>query len=156
TSLTDSKDHWVSAGFPTKDGKFLITREQGKDGGNVIRFRDPTDLKVRREFATGQLQSPRLSPDGTLLSGFVQNRSRSDSLEIWDVKEGKKLHSWQAHDNTIWAFDVSPDGKLLVSGGNDKVVRFWDARTGAKRHEITAHPNVVGKIALSRDGKTVA
>ena len=26
----------------------------------------------------------------------------------------------------IWSLDITPDGKTLVTGGNDKCVKFWN------------------------------
>jgi len=134
-----------------RDGKTVITMERVR-GMKSIRLRNRADLTVVREFDVGNLQTPRWSPDGKLLIGFVPDTS----LEIWDTVEGKRLRSWKAHEGDIWAYEFSADGKTLVTGGHDKAIRFWDVATGKQQREITGHPKVVGKLTLSTDGRLLA
>lgn len=47
------------------------------------------------------------------------------TLRIWDPGEGKLLQTLTGHEGSIDALGVSPDGKLLVTGGRDKTVRVW-------------------------------
>jgi RNA polymerase sigma factor (sigma-70 family) len=145
---------WVGELLVTRDGKFVFTMERGGQG-NSIRFRNRSDLKVVREFNVGSLETPQLSPDGKLLAGLEQNKSIS-TVEIWDMATGKRLRSWKAHDGWIWSYEFSADGKTLVTGGKDKVIRFWDVATGRLEREITGHPKDVHKLALSADGTMLA
>ncbi len=50
----------------------------------------------------------------------------------------------------------SPDGKLLVSGGDDKIVRFWDPDTGKEVQRLPAAEHAVQSVAFSPDGKVLA
>src|SRR5262245_24429307 len=149
---TVEPDDGIIAAFVTRDGKTVITMERVR-GMKSIRLRNRSDLTVDREFDVGNLQTPRWSPDGKLLVGFVPDNS---TLEIWDMAEGKRLRSWKAHEGYIWAYEFSADGKTLVTGGHDKAIRFWDVATGQKQREITEQPKGVGKLALSPDGRQLA
>src|SRR5262249_9046641 len=67
-----------------------------------------------------------------------------------------RLRSWKAHEGYIWSYEFSADGKTLVTGGQDKVIRFWDVATGQQQREITGLPKPVGKLALAADGGLLA
>jgi WD40 repeat protein len=150
--LEAGPDGWIGAAFLTPDGKSLVTLERG-GRDNTIRLRNCSDLQVDREFDVGSLQMPRLSPDGKLLAGMVENNS---GVEIWDLTQGKRLRTWKAHEGYMWACQFSADCKTLITGGPDKAIRFWNVATGEKKREITGHPNVVSKLALSGDGSLLA
>jgi WD40 repeat protein len=49
-----------------------------------------------------------------------------------------------------------PDGKTLVSSGEDTPLQLWDAATGRRVRQISVEPRTTSGFALSRDGKTVA
>ena len=52
---------------------------------------------------------------------------------------------------------VSPDGRRIVSGGDDKTVRIWDAGTGQQvGAPLTGHTELVAGVAFSPDGRRIA
>jgi WD40 repeat protein len=60
-----------------------------------------------------------------------------------------------AHERPIAALAMSADGKLLVTGGDDRVVTIWDAERGLRQASFRA-PDTVTAVALSSDGKRLA
>jgi WD40 repeat protein len=54
------------------------------------------------------------------------------------------------HQGLIWSLTFTPDGKYLVSAGDDKVVRVWDWRAGKTVRTIR------GEVSLGQEGKIYA
>lgn len=49
----------------------------------------------------------------------------------------------------------SPDGKRIVSGGDDSTVRVWDAETGQETLTLKGHTGTVGHVSFSPDGRRI-
>jgi WD40 repeat protein len=60
------------------------------------------------------------------------------------------------HESQVCCVAFSPDGKLLASGGLDRVIRFWDPATGKELRRLEGHTESVKGIAFSPDGRTLA
>src|SRR5205085_10842928 len=56
----------------------------------------------------------------------------------------------------VQAIVFTPDGKTLISGHDDGLVRFWETASGTKTRQFRAHSNTVIALALSPDGRTLA
>jgi len=56
----------------------------------------------------------------------------------------------------VKALLFAPDGRTLVSGSTDGVIRFWDPKTGREVRRFTGHQHTVTCLAFSSDGKTLA
>jgi len=42
----------------------------------------------------------------------------------------QQRHSWTGHQGVVWTLAFHPEGKALVSGGQDGWVKFWESRSG--------------------------
>jgi len=51
---------------------------------------------------------------------------------------------------------VSPDGKWLATGSDDKTAKVWDAASGKKVLILSGHIGEVEGVAWSPDGKRLA
>lgn len=51
--------------------------------------------------------------------------TREGTLEVFDIAASTLLDTIHAHERDIWALQVSPDGKSLVTGSADKSAKFW-------------------------------
>ena len=73
-------------------------------------------------------QSLAFSPDDTvLLAGF-----RNGGIELFDLTIGEKINTLNGHTATVEALVFSPDGKTLVSTGQDGTILVWDWQEALK------------------------
>jgi U3 small nucleolar RNA-associated protein 12 len=65
---------------------------------------------------------------GSFLPGdkIVVLGTREGTLELFDITSSTLIDTIQAHEKDIWALQVSPDGKSLVTGSADKTAKFWE------------------------------
>ena len=66
------------------------------------------------------------------------------------------LSTLAGHDGAVNTASFSPDGKTVVTGGEDGTARLWDAATGRELHSLTRHRRPVEDAAFSPDGKQIA
>ena len=104
------------------------------------------NLKSRRLLRTFSVESGyalccRFLPGGTLVVvGF-----KNGALELYDLALSALVHRVDdAHGTAdggcaVWSMDITPDGRTLVTGGNDKKVKFW--------HFVAAREPVPGTTA---------
>jgi U3 small nucleolar RNA-associated protein 12 len=52
--------------------------------------------------------------------------TKSGELQLFDVASAALLGTVTAHEGAVWALQVHPDGRSLVSGSADKSAKFWD------------------------------
>ncbi|MCI0348563.1 MAG: hypothetical protein L0Z53_03980, partial [Acidobacteriales bacterium] len=75
---------------------------------------------------------------------------------LWEVSSGRFLGDFTGHKQAVVSVAFSPDGKTLVTGGNDGTVRFWNLQT---RQEVLSfaqlglHPI---DLCFSPDGRAFA
>src|SRR5262249_13461319 len=76
----------------------------------------------------------------------------------WQPKELVAVlgeHAWR-HWGPVKAVAVSPDGKIIASGGDDTTVRLWELSTGRELAAFRDHNGKIFALAFSPDGKTLA
>lgn len=61
--------------------------------------------------------------------------------------------TWQAHKGSVNGLDISPDGILLASVGDDKVIHLWRIPDGRFLRSIKGHDRIVQSARFSPDGR---
>ena len=94
--------------------------------------------------------------------------SKDNSVIHWDTETGKKKHilkaAWrreihgdkQCHEGEVLAVAVTTDGRYVVSGGRDKMLRIYDARQAhAEIKSFSGHRDAITSLAFRRDSKSL-
>lgn len=79
----------------------------------------------------------------------VVSGSRDATLRVWDIVQGKCLHTLVGHLAAVRC--VQYDGKLVVSGAYDYMVKVWDPETQVCLHTLQGHTNRVYSLQVSFD-----
>jgi len=59
------------------------------------------------------------------------NRAAESLIHIYDIESGRCQHRLEGHSGKVHDFQVSPDGQMAISVGEDKILKMWDLHDGA-------------------------
>jgi RNA polymerase sigma factor (sigma-70 family) len=168
---------WASAGFDSyldisRDGKAVATNRGNNDS---IRVWDVQSGKLIRELGGFRTKVNRfaMSPDGKLLATLTVGIAKAgagkaylydDYIRIWDVASGKEIRqlnmdakvSGRGYRPGHWNMTFAPDGKHVVTAGEDGLVRVWETATGKELRQFPIGRAHVTNLTFTPDGKTLA
>jgi WD40 repeat protein len=111
---------------------------------------DPIPVEWPAEYWVSRGATVAFSPDSKRLLVACGKVAR-----LYDTATGKPAGKPLEHPDVIRAVAFRPDGKRLLTGGDDRTARFWEAATGQPVGEPLKHPSAVNLVAFSPDGKKV-
>ncbi|MEM7552540.1 MAG: NB-ARC domain-containing protein [Cyanobacteria bacterium P01_A01_bin.84] len=95
---------------------------------------------------------------------IIVSAHRDSRVRIWNFSTNNvdtyhgTSHSMSLHGHKymVSSVAISPDGKTLVSGGEDEIAKLWDIATGEILHTWKVEGREIWSVAFSSDGKTIA
>ncbi|MBW4605748.1 MAG: AAA-like domain-containing protein [Hassallia sp. WJT32-NPBG1] len=129
------------------DGKYLVTFGQDR----IVRI---WNLSDRIPVTTVTIKSKDAitgaswSPDGKYIVTPTWK-----SVLLWD-KYGKQLARFQGYSDIVNSANFSHDGKLIVTGSNDKTARVWNT-SGKQLLLLGGHEKELEFAAFSPNGKYI-
>jgi WD40 repeat protein/tRNA A-37 threonylcarbamoyl transferase component Bud32 len=83
-----------------------------------------------------------------------------DDLRGWEWHRlnhimDQSLMTFRGHSDGVLAMAISPDGKRVVSGSDDKIIKTWDSASGDELMTFRGHDDWISSVAFSPDGKRI-
>lgn len=132
----------------------------GSDGGLYAVDLAAEKPKAERKWALhDNYVSALLLREGTLISAGYDR-----ALNWSEIDTGKRIRSVPAHDGWVRKVVLTPDGRQVVSVGDDMLVKVWKAATGERVAAFAGHArqtpegyvSALYAVAVSPDGQYVA
>jgi WD40 repeat protein len=80
---------------------------------------------------------------------------RDKTVWIWEMR-GPCRSLNEGHTSYVRAITFSPDGELVGSASEDKMLRVWEVATGSCTRILKSHTSYVSAIVFSLDNRLVA
>ncbi len=149
---------WVALTF-VPDGKTLAAVPRGggyyqwdlSTGKEFLPHGDP-GAPMRTPYLSGASYPIAFAPKGSALMGV-----NSYGIDVYELPTwANRYFIWAPKGGHVMRAAVfSPDGKQIVGGASDGVVRLWDAATGKEIRRFEGNQGDLLGVAFAPDGKTV-
>jgi WD40 repeat protein len=141
------------------DGQFIAAanQKQSNDEHYGIRIWEVRSGKLIRTLIghANWTSAIAFSPDGKSIFSAGAYRQ----LYVSDLNTGKMIERFpqlREDDNyTVLAVAISPDGRIVASGNDDKTIRLWNAASGEPLGVLQGHNERIYALAFSPDGRTL-
>ncbi len=126
------------------DWKYYVDHDGIRDmeSGERVMFR-PASVYTIYAFAD----------DGAYVAAYSDKNPSGRVIHVFALKAGKEIAAFGKHAASALA--ISPNGKLLASGGWD-IVTLWNLQSGSRIGALRGFGRYVNSLSFSRDGKLLA
>jgi WD40 repeat protein len=134
----------------------LLAQVHRERGGAEVCSRAAQD----DEGTAWSYMAPVVVSDDGRLAGLVESTYAPEAerwagaVVVWDLVTGRRVLEGAGHLGTVRALAFTPDGRLLISGGEDQTVRVWEVSTGRQLCRIDLASEVVS-VAMAGGGQQV-
>jgi WD40 repeat protein len=96
------------------------------------------------------------SPDGKILAtNSTEAGTDQKTIFLWDVRTAKRVSQFKVPARVAFVLTFAPDGKTLLSSGEESLVRLWDTATGKQLFTETDHTAAITTMAFTPDSRTL-
>ncbi|XP_044733714.1 cilia- and flagella-associated protein 52 [Chrysoperla carnea] len=77
-------------------------------------------------------------------------------VAYWEVFDGCLIRELEGSiSESLNALDISPDGSMFLTGGNDQILKLWKYNEGYTTHVGLGHSGVISSVKFSPNGKYI-
>jgi WD40 repeat protein len=95
-----------------------------------------------------------VSPDGRFIATGMYGKDYA--VSVWDAHTGQRIAPRLLHRNLPLVMALSPDGKLLATGGHFHELTVWDYASGKHIWQPLDQGDMITDLAFSPDGRFIA
>lgn len=122
----------------------------GADG--LLKIRLPDGKRLKFQPHNGVMFQASYSRTGKLVYTVGADRT----AKIWEATgSGRNLATMRGHLKYVLTADMSPDEKLLVTGGGDKAINLWEVASGKLVGQMRGHTSDIEAVAFTPNGKFI-
>lgn len=113
------------------DGRFVVTASDDK----TARIWNPTtgrELRQLTDRKNSGLKDAAFSSDGN----YIITGALDGVAGIWEASTGRKLALLPMHSDAVNSSQISPDGGLILTAGDDRIARLYDCQICAPIAEL--------------------
>lgn len=104
----------------------------------------------------GNINALAVSSDGMELAAGAGNPGAGGEIDLWNISDGTQLKQLLGHSDTVYSVAMSPDSRILASGGFDNKIILWDTESGRQLRTLDGHNGAMLGLAFRPDGKVLA
>ena len=95
-------------------------------------------------------------PDGVHFVVGLGRRpiQRRALVKLYHV-DGTLVHTFKGHTGSVYAVAVTPDGRHIISGSDDKLVKVWNVASKSLVSTCAGHNQAVWSVAVMPDGQRI-
>lgn len=91
-----------------------------------------------------------------LTGGYIVSRLNPAALlQATRSQPAAVLRSITGHQGTIRTLVFTPDGRRLITGGEDQTIKVWNADTGQQLLNLTGHTSAIKTLVVKSDSSTL-
>lgn len=135
------------------DGKRLVAGDHGR--ALTWDAADPSRPPVELEGLDGRVTALLFLPDGDTLVAADGGAAAPARLHLFHLPDVKPQATVAAGTDAVLSIARTADGKLLATGGGDRVVRLWNPDLTPVA-ALEGHTGRVSAVAFSPDGALLA
>lgn len=123
-----------------------------------VELMNPTTHAVVRRLTgfQGKVNAVTFSADGSVVYAAGGEAGIVGIVMAWRSADGAVVKSYAGHTDACYALALSPDGKMLATGGYDQKIRLWDALAGTEIRVLAGHNGSINSLTFRPDGKVLA
>jgi WD40 repeat protein len=93
-----------------------------------------------------------LSIDG---ERFARADAPQNTVSVWNTHPPTRLMTFTGYGDAIHCLAFSPDGRYVVSGDGERLIRAWDLESGKEVRRLSGHRGRVDCVVFSADSRTL-